>query len=177
MADSFTNNPAIGFSIGTSGNFDKRKFALARFLYNFCKRRNGVYLSRDQQGIICFYNSDTKVNRWNELFEEMQLVFSAIGLARLYRTWLRSHLIRKKQAAHKPFIHCWYIGISKEHRGNRTAFELKQLLFEEAKKTGRPILAETMIPQNKRVYERMGFQEYDRVEVRGTATFLLRYDG
>ncbi len=175
MADSFTDNPAIAFSIGSGRHFEKRKRALARFLYGYCKRRNGVFLSEDRRGVICFYHSDKPVSAWIELRAEIQLVFSAIGITRVYRTWLRSQLIKKQQATHKPFIHCWYIGISKEHRGNRTAFEMMKLLFLEAQKTGRPILAETMILQNKRVYERMGFVEYGQVEVKGTTTFLLRY--
>jgi GNAT superfamily N-acetyltransferase len=173
MSDSFSDNPAISFSIGKKGSFEKRKKALAHFLYGYCKRRDGVFLSEDQHGVICFYHSDRATNIWTELHAEITLVLSAIGIRRLYRTWLRSHLIRKKQVVHAPFIHCWYIGISKEHRGHRTAYELMQLLFEESKKTGRPILAETMIPQNKRVYERMGFVEYARVNVHQTTTFLL----
>jgi hypothetical protein len=173
MADSFTDNPAIAFSIGSGRHFEKRKRALARFLYGYCKRRNGVYLSENKHGVICFYHSDTPIHFFSELREEIQLVFSAIGIFRLFRTWRRSQLIKRKQAIHAPFMHCWYIGISKEHRGNRTAFELMKLLFLEAQKTSRPILAETMIPQNKRVFERMGFVEYGRVEVSGTTTYLL----
>ena len=173
MADSFTDNPAIAFSIGSGDQFEKRKLALAHFLYGYCKRRDGVFISEDQHGVICFYHSDKPTNIWAELRAEILLVLSAIGIRRLYRTWRRSHLIRKKQAVYAQYIHCWYIGISKEHRGHRTAYELMQLLFEESKKTKRPILAETMIEQNKRVYERMGFVEYAQVNVHQTTTFLL----
>lgn len=173
MSDSFSDNPAISFSIGREGNFEGRKQSLAIFLYDYCKRRKGVYLSNNKKGIICFYHSDTSVNPFMELLSEIKLVLSAIGLRRLQSTWLRSHLIRKHQKAYQPFIHCWYIGIEREHRGHRTAYELMQLLLNESTRTRRPILAETMIEQNKRVYERMGFIEYGRVQIGKTTTYLL----
>lgn len=175
MEKSFDGNPAVHFSIGSvsRADYNYRRRKLAEFMYDFCKRRNGVFLSSDQNAVICYYHSDYPVSVFQSLKDEISLAWNGIGLSRLYRVWRRSNRIAQKQKGYRPFIHCWYIGAKEGERNGSGARELRNRLFEESRTTQRAILAETTMLQNKKVYEWLGFEVYDTVSLQNMTTYLL----
>ena len=79
---------------------------------------------------------------------------------------------RSKQGAH---IHCWFIGTHPKHRNGAGARELRDALFAAAREKHLPILIETTMEQNQRVYERMGFKTYAVITQDGLTTYLMKY--
>lgn len=176
MVRSFDGNPAVHFSIGRSGRgYASRKRQLAEFMYSYCKRRNGIYLSRNSNGLICFYESERKANRIADFLDEVKLVFFAVGLFRLLPVIRRNFIAARRRNAIGPHIHCWYLGVKKGMRDYRTAAELRDKLFTESERLNLPVLAETTMIRNKNVYERMGFMTYDEIVVSGMRTYLMMY--
>jgi hypothetical protein len=176
MCDSFDSNPAVLYSIGNKRAYQFRKRHLAAFMYDFCQARMGVRFSSDGHGIICFYHSQAKVNFLRNLYDELCLALFAVGPFRLGSVLRRTKAIRAAQVPKDAFIHCWYLGVESEHRHYTAAAELRDILYQTSAEWNLPILAETMIDQNKRVYLRMGFIQYGEVTVDGKTTYLLRRD-
>lgn len=175
IQNTFSGNPAVDFTIGTKGLFQFRKKRLASFMFDFCNRRNGVFLSTNEKGVICFYQHHTKVLPLITLWDELCVGFFAIGPFRLWRVLQRSKEVKKRHQKFSDFIHCWYLGVETPHRDMMTALELKNLLFEASEKSQLPILAETTILKNKRVYERIGFKTYDTIDLNGVRTYCMSF--
>lgn len=171
----FEGNPAVDFTIGTGWPLRFKKKRLAAFMFDYCHRRNGVYLSENGKGIICFYRHSTPVFPLYTFFDELCVGALAIGPFRLKKVVERSREVKRHHKKHSDFIHCWYLGVLKEYRDMSTALELKKLLIAQSNRSGLPVLAETTILQNKRVYERIGFKTYATIEIKGVTTYMLSY--
>lgn len=77
---------------------------------------------------------------------------------------LRREAYRQKVRPKEPFFYVWFLGVDRAHRGTSCIRELREKIFSEAAIHGLPILLETTIEQNRRVYERYGFQVYHQVQ-------------
>lgn len=177
MKNSFDGNDAVHYSIGKTGlGYSFRKEALARFMFDYCERRSGVYLSKNNQGIICFYLNSIPVCWIYNLWDELCLGLLAIGPFRVFRVLKRSSLVSKARASQGEHLHCWYLGVESDVRTMTTAIELRNLLYSASSKTGLPVLAETTMTQNRDVYVRMGFRVYEEIRLRGLVTYCLILD-
>lgn len=173
MEASFDGNPAVHFSIGKGNNYLKKRKALAEFLADYSILRKGLFISGNKKGVICFYRSDERIPFLREFNLELKLLFKAIGFWRLPKVLWRSFLIKRNQKKIGSHIHCWYLGASAEGRDFEAAIELKEMLYKESDRLQLPVLAETTMTQNNRVYERMGFKTYATVVVSGMKTFCM----
>lgn len=173
ISESFDGNPAIVFSVGRGWGYRFRKWHLASFVYDFCKRRDGVHISSNGKGIICYYHSDSQVSFFTNLWDELCVGLLAIGPWRVWRVLERSRKVKEAQTVFGPHLHCWYFGVLDGYRDFSASAELKNKLYADSQRFNVPVLAETTILQNKRVYERMGFEWYGSVNVAGMETFLL----
>lgn len=177
MEQSFDGNPAVHYSIGNTQSpfYIARRKALASFMYRFCKRRNGVFISPNENGVICFYHSSAKGSFIYDFFDEIKLALFAVGPIRLFPVVFRANAvsrIRKRQGEH---LHCWYLGVREGSRDFKTAAWLRDTLYEKAHELNLPVCAETTMLQNKKVYERMGFITYEQVKSFGLTTYCMIY--
>ena len=173
MEASFDGNPAVYFSIGEGKNYLKKRKALAEFLTDSSILRKGLFISSNKKGVICFYSSEEHIPFFQEIILEIKLLFKAVGIWRLPRVIWRSFLVKKQQRKIGAHLHCWYLGASTEGRDFTTANELKDILYKASDRLKLPVLAETTMTQNNRVYERMGFSTYATVVVSGMTTFCM----
>lgn len=173
MTSTFDGNPAVWFTIGKVGNTERRKRALAAFLYDYCAMRDGVFLSADGSGVLLAYISNAHGTWFKSLMVEINLALRVIGIFRIARVLKRSQRIRAAQKQHGPHIHCWYIGVLKESRHNQTARELQHKLFALSDQLKLPVLAETTIARNRKAYEFIGFTIYQSVTIGSITTWLL----
>ncbi len=174
MRNSFDGNDAVHYSIGKNGwGYSFRKEALARFMFDFCERRGGVYLSKNKKGIICFYLNTIPVCWIYNVWDELSLGLLAIGPIRAFRVLKRANLVSKARSKFGEHIHCWYLGVEPDARTMATAVELRNLLYSASSKTGLPVLAETTMIQNRDVYIRMGFRVYEEIKMKGLITYCL----
>ncbi|MFN6380150.1 MAG: hypothetical protein ACK4WD_12800 [Flavobacteriales bacterium] len=173
MEASFDGNPAVHFSIGGGNNYLQKRKALAEFLTDYSILREGLFISENRKAVICYYRSDQRIPLIKEINIELKLLFKAVGILRLPKVLWRSFLIKKHQKTIGPHLHCWYLGAAPEGRDFSAANELKEMLYKVSDRLQLPVLAETTMTQNNRVYERMGFKTYATVVVSGMKTFCM----
>lgn len=169
----FEGNRAIAFTVGEG---ERQRRALAHYIYDFAKRRNALRFSSDGHSLAVYYSSEVHVPIWREVFSEIRLIISGIGwkrLAAVYRRWKAVKRLRAKEGAH---LHCWFIGTHPLHRTGAGARELRDELFVEARKKQLPILIETTMEQNERVYQRIGFRTYAVFTHSGLTTYLMKLE-
>lgn len=156
LKETLVDNRSVLFTIGNKGFFRLKIYFVARYLLSEAERNEGIYLDSTQSGIICFFeNQKKKEANW---FTQFFLILFAIGPWRASRVLARKREVQAFHSQYENFIHCSYLAVRKEARGSQAIFELRNALFAFQQEKQLPILIETTIEKNKRVYERIGFR-------------------
>ena len=160
IVDAFEHNPAVVDVVKQDSRKKERVRKLVEYSFEFGKRRNGLYMTKDRNGIAIYYVEDMKrtlADHW----ADVKLIFQVSGLKRV-KYLLAREAYRNKVRPKELFFYVWFLGVETTHRGTGSILELRNRIFEEADKRQLPTLVETTIEQNKRVYERFGFEVYHK---------------
>ena len=67
-------------------------------------------------------------------------------------------------------LYFWFLGVEKG--GNKAVFEIKDQIFQWSEEKKLPILLETSVIRNRKVYERYGFEVYHTWDDSGNGNTL-----
>ena len=158
LVDSFAGNPAVNDVVKQDSKADQRLRKLAAYSYNFGERRQGNYLSSDENGVAISYVED--MNRTlSDHWASFNLILQVSGVQKA-KYLLQKEAYRASVRPKEPFYYVWFIGVDASYRGGECGKELKRHIFSESARLCLPILQETTIPKNKKVYEYFGFRTY-----------------
>ena len=174
LKETLVDNRSVIFSIGSKGFFRFKVWLVAHFLFSEASRNKGVFIDSNNEGIICFY--EVKYKKSAELKIQIALILFGIGPFRIVRVWRRKKEIERFHSQWKNHIHCSYLAVRKSARGQGAIFELRNALFQFQQEKQLPILIETTIEKNKRVYERIGFRVHEERVVSGFKTYCMAKD-
>ena len=160
ITDSFLGNPSVMDAVGNSGNTTQKISALADYAYKTCKRRNGVFLSSDSNGVALCYRYNSHKESISDYWNQFLLVIQCTGLRKALKLLKKDGYIKLQRPADGDFLYFWFFGVSATGRGQGAALELKDQIFEMARADQLPIYLETSVERNKRIYERYGFRVY-----------------
>ena len=171
LKETLVDNRSVLFSIGSKGFFRFKVWLVAHFLYSEASRNKGVFIDSNHEGIICFF--EAKKKRSASFIIELGLIIFGIGPQRILRVWRRKKEVQRFHLQYENYIHCSYLAVRKSARGHGAIFELRDALFQFQQEKQLPILIETTIEKNKRVYERIGFRVYEERVVSGLKTYCM----
>jgi GNAT superfamily N-acetyltransferase len=171
LKETLVDNRSVIFSIGSKGFFRLKVWLVAHFLYSEASRNNGVFIDSKNDGIICFF--EAKEKRSASFIIELGLILFGIGPLRILRVWRRKKEVQRFHSHWENYIHCSYLAVRKSARGHGAILELRDALFRFQQEKQLPILIETTIEKNKRVYERIGFHVHDERVVSGFKTYCM----
>ena len=174
IKETLVDNRSVIFSIGSKGFFRFKVWLVAHFLHSEAIRNKGVFIDSKNEGIICFFEAKSK--RSAALTFELPLILFGIGPLRIVRVWLRKREVQRFHSQWENYIHCSYLAVRKSARGHGAIFELRNALFQFQQEKQLPILIETTIEKNKRVYERIGFRVHEERVVSGFKTYCMVKD-
>lgn len=166
--------PSVEFTVGSGWGASMRRRILAFFLVDEAARNNGVFMDKSQNGIVMFYPTKGKKEAcWKA---RLMLIFFAIGPFRIGRVLKRRNEVQKMRSKFPSHIYCSFLGVLPESRGTQAIFELRDILFQKSKELQLPVMVETVIIKNKKVYERIGFKTYSQIEIDGMITYCMIRD-
>lgn len=171
LNETLVDNPSVFFSVGSKGFFRFKVWLIALYYHSEAKRNQGVYLDSSEEGIILFFPN--KNRRKPKFLYFISLLFLGIGPFRIVRVLKRKNEVAKFHSQWDNFIYCSYLAVRKSARGHGAIFELKNKLFQFQQETKLPILVETTIEKNRRVYERIGFKVHEERIVSGFKTYCM----
>lgn len=174
LNETLVDNRSVIFSIGTKGFFRFKISLIAKLLYSEAAKNKGIYIDSNAEGIILFFPSEHK--RPANLGITLLVALFAIGPLRLARVLKRKQEVRQFHSQWKNYIHCSYLAVKKSARGHGAIFELRDKLFAFQQEKQLPILVETTVKKNKRVYERIGFRVHEVRSVGGFETYCMVRD-
>lgn len=162
MTTMFADNPAI-LSLIAPGK-DKRAGiqSLAEFAFLKCFNRNGVWISSNEKAVALCYRFNEGGFSLKEFLLELRFAIRFIGLTRLPSILAREAYRKKQRPADGNYFYFWFFAALPD--AGEAAFELKNGIFNLAQKAGLPIYTETSVERNRKIYERYGFQTFQKWE-------------
>lgn len=159
ISEAFAKNPSVLFVVRKDKKLDKRIRALAEYSFDTAFIRDGVFLSDDEKGVAICYPSALKKDGFMDYILQVKLILKCIGISRVGKV-LKRESILKKHRLKDDHLYFWFLGVSSERDSYDTVIDLRNSIFNWAEKEKLPILLETSVSKNKRVYERFGFETY-----------------
>ena len=160
ISKSFQTNPSILWVIKQDHKQRSRTRALALYSFRIALLRRGAYLSDNGKGIALCYRSSSKRSLLAEYWNQVILVFRAIGIERVGIVLRRQAYIESIMPKNIEYLYFWFFGVEPGYNGRGGASEIKNALFEMSARENLPIYLETSVEKNRRVYERYGFEVY-----------------
>lgn len=161
ICESYDSNPSVNWVIKNDKHRARRIRVLAEYAFDMAYRRKGVYISSNNEGITICYKYNVRKESLGDYIGQAKLALFSIGVSRALKILKREGYTKKTRPANGEFLYFWFWGVSDKARGSSAAKESKDYIFELSKNLQLPIYLETSVPQNKRVYERYGFETYD----------------
>jgi GNAT superfamily N-acetyltransferase len=171
IKETLVDNPSVIFTVGDKGFFSFKVKLITQLLHSEASKNKGVYVDQSGEGVILFFEQKNKKSP--SLFIQLLVILFAIGPFRLPRVWRRKQEVAAFHAIWPNYIYCSYLAVRKSARGQGAIFELRNALFQFQQEKQLPILVETTVEKNKRIYERIGFRVYDERVVSGFKTFCM----
>ena len=160
ISASLVNIPSTDWITGNSKRNNKHFKTLAEYMFDVSLAKKGVHLSSCKTGVLLMFRADEKINPFKLLFCQLKLIHNCIGYWRFLSVIKRESYIKLVRPKENNYLYIWFWGVLPGVRGNGAAIELKDFLMNVSKTQGLPILAETTLSKNKKVYERYGFSTY-----------------
>jgi len=177
ITESFDSNPSVNSVIKNDGKRKQRIKALSDYSFETSLMRDGVYVSCDGEGVALCYKYNLKKESFRDYLNQVKLVVRAISLSRVLSVMKREAYVKSLRPASGEFLYFWFLGVSNKARGTNAAWELKEMIFNDADNNKLPIYLETSVEKNKRVYQRFGFEVYhiwESKDLRTTLWFMRR---
>ena len=160
LTSAFRQNPWITFLADP----ERRQAAFKRiidFSIGYAYRRGGVLLSPDAKAAaLCFRQNPSDRESWIDHLARLRLAVTSMPPTKLWTAIRHQRYLREQLPQEESFLRCWFLGASSDAPANRSTHQLVRSLFDWSDSAQLPLLAETTLAQNRRVYERYGFEVY-----------------
>jgi len=179
VAQILTETPSAQDIVKKGPNREKRFKYLATHMVNKAIKKDALVLSEDGMGIAILFKTNKKdSNLWNDIFNELGLVFNVTGIKNALKILKNQKFIKNQRPQEGDYLYCWFWGIVQGSRGADTQIgkEMKDEFLRRADLYNIPLYAETRIRKNVVVYQRFGFElfnTWDRPD--GNKMWFLRY--
>lgn len=162
ISESFILNPSV-LSVIKNDNKKKQRIAeLAKYAFRTAVRREGVYVSSDNEGVAICYKYNAKKESLIDYWNQLNLVVKSIGINRVFKILKREGYVKKLRPVSGEYFYFWFFGVTNKGKGKDAAMELKDAIIKESLNKKLPIYLETSVEKNKSVYERYGFEVYHK---------------
>ena len=174
ISESFDGNPHINFIIKNDRKRNKRMNAMAQYAFNIGIRRDGIYLTDDEQGVaIVFRRSQFKKSLY-EYWLQLCLVFKAFTVLRSSKILKLESLVERNRETGGDYLYIWFLGVRDNTLGTNDARELMKYIFKMSQVLSLPLYSETTVKRNNKVYKRFGFEDYNILKT-GMGNLIFYY--
>ncbi len=161
-------------------NRDKRFHYLASHMVEKAIKKDALIISENGKGIaILFKTSKKDDNFWTNIPEQLGLLIHVTGFKNALNILKTQKYIKQQRPQEGEYLYCWFWGIIADARGADTQVgkEMKDEFYRQAQEYKLPLYAETRMRQNAIVYQRFGFELFNKwAHPSGDTMYFLRYN-
>jgi len=158
---------------------DKRFHYLATHMVEKAIKKDALIISENGKGIaILFKTSKKDDNFWENIPEQLGLLINVTGFKNALNILKTQKYIKQQRPQEGEYLYCWFWGILADARGadQQVGKEMKDEFYRQAQEFKLPLYAETRMRQNAVVYQRFGFELFNKwAHPSGDTMYFLRY--
>lgn len=169
---SFKENLSVHFMVGAAKGRDRRLRRLMGYSFELCYRFGEVWLSEKKDGCALVLYPHLKRVSLGAVWLDLQLLFGVIGFSGLKKVLRREKLINARHPV-APFLYLWFIGVNPWVQGKGIGSGMLMEILAAADAERMPVYLETSVLKNVGWYEKMGFEQFEELDM-GYRLFFLR---
>ena len=158
---------------------DQRFHYLATYMVEKAIKKDALIISENGKGIaILFKTSKKDDNFWKDIPTQLGLLMHVTGFKKALNILKSQKHIKQQRPQEGEYLYCWFWGILPDARGADTQVgkDMKDEFYRRAQEYKLPLYAETRMRQNALVYQRFGFELFNKwAHPSGDTMYFLRY--
>jgi hypothetical protein len=159
LTEAFEENPNLNWLIRKGGSRKENIRIICAHCLDLAMLKKGAYISNNGQGVALVYKSTAVAPLLPALPVHVRLAIRGIGLSRVPLVALRRWEVSKLRPK-EEHLYVQMLAVSKSSRSMAAAIDLRDGIYALSKELNLPLYAETSLEQNKKVFERYGFHQY-----------------
>ncbi len=160
IAHTMSENRGISWMLKSSDI--KHLKNLAQYAFYKAYYKKGAYISSNNKGMALCFKFNTPLRSITPIIHEIIFFIKSVKLSSIPKILKLEAYKKKQRPTNGEYLYFWFFNTVKDNDG--AGFEIKNEIFNMAKKERLPIYAETSKLRNKIVYEHFGFKTYHYFE-------------
>lgn len=158
ISDTFESNPGVNWLVKKKGDRKQKIRRLASYAFLKSFMREGAFISSNEKGVALCYMFNYRVFSIREVYYQLRFALFSINPRHILKVLRRESYRTSQRPASGDYLYFWFLGVLPG--GDRAVFELRDEIFELARKKNLPIYLETAMERTMLAYERYGFKTY-----------------
>jgi hypothetical protein len=133
---------------------------MTEYAYDLVNKYNGVFLSSDKSTAMLYYRKSVHKMNISDMWRYFRMFMLCIKPTKAPSIQKRENYIDSLRPQGIDYIYVWLLGNNPQIRGLKGLAEIRNLLDEKSLEYNLPILIETTVERNLKLYEYVGFEIY-----------------
>jgi len=159
LSKAFLDNPRVLRTI-KKGNTEKKLRIMTEYAYDLVNKYKGVFLSSDQSTAMLYYRRSEHKMSLYDFWRYFRMFMLCIKPTKAPSIQKREKYIESLRPQGIDYIYVWLLGNNPQIRGLKGLAEIRNHLDENSLKFNLPILIETTVERNLKLYQYVGFEIY-----------------
>jgi hypothetical protein len=159
LSKAFLDNPRVLRTV-KEGDKLKRLRIMTEYAYDLVSKYNGIFLSSDKSTAMLYYRKSEHRRNLHDTYRYIRMFLLCIKPSKAAEIQKRENHIESLRLQGIDYIYVWLLGNNPEIKGLRGLAEIRDHLDEQSVKHQLPILIETTVERNLKLYQFVGFEVY-----------------
>jgi hypothetical protein len=159
LSKAFLDNPRVLRTV-KKGNTEKKLRIMTEYAYDLVNKYNGVFLSSDKSTAMLYYRkSEYKMNLYDH-WRYFRMFILCIKPNKAPAIQKREKYIESLRPQGIDYFYVWLLGNNPQIKGLKGLAEIRNCLDDKSIAYNLPILIETTVERNLKLYQYVGFEIY-----------------
>ncbi|MCB8998442.1 MAG: hypothetical protein H6540_00035 [Bacteroidales bacterium] len=159
LSKAFLDNPRVLRTV-KKGNTEKKLRIMTEYAYDLVYKHNGVFLSSDNSTAMLYYIKSKHKKNLLDTWRYIRMFLLCIKPTKAPSIQKREEYLESLRPQGIDYIYVWLLGNNPEIKGLKGLAEIRNHLDEQSIKNNLPILIETTVERNLKLYQYVGFEIY-----------------
>jgi hypothetical protein len=159
LSKAFLDNPRVLRTV-KRGNTEKKLRIMTEYAYDLIDKYDGVFLSSDNSISMIYYRKSEQKMTLYDYWRYFRMFMLCIKPSKAPSIQKREKYIESLRPKGIDYIYVWLLGNNPEIKGLKGLAEIRNRLDEKSIECNLPILIETTVERNLKLYQYVGFEIY-----------------
>jgi hypothetical protein len=159
LSKAFLDNPRVLRTV-KRGNTEKKLRIMTEYAYDLIDKYDGVFLSSDNSISMIYYRKSEQKMTIYDYWRYLRMFMLCIKPTKAPSIQKREKYIESQRPKGIDYIYVWLLGNNPEIKGLKGLAEIRNRLDEKSIQCNLPILIETTVERNLKLYQYVGFEIY-----------------